>query len=98
MKTKYIVWFAFFATLVSCEKSEFLNKTPLDAITEANFWKTNQDLELFLNPFYELFPGWSSHDGGPFWRDNNSDNMVPSVYNTRLGGVRALPQTGGGWV
>lgn len=84
--------------LGACEKSEFLNKAPLDQVTELNYWKTNRDLELFINPFYELFPGWPSHGGGPFWLDNNSDNMVPGVYDSRLAGLRALPQTGGGWV
>ncbi len=84
--------------LGACEKSEFLNKTPLDQITALSYWKTSQDLALFINPFYELFPGWPSHGGGPYWIDNNSDNMVPGVYNSRLGGLRALPQTGGGWV
>lgn len=83
--------------LGACEKSEFLNKTPLDQITELNYWKSNRDLELFINPFYELFPGWPSHGGGPFWLDNNSDNMVPGVYDSRLAGLRTLPQTGGGW-
>lgn len=94
---KFIIIIACCFFALSCEKSAFLNRTPLDKITELNYWKTTKDLELFLNPFYELFPGWPSHGGGPFWLDNNSDNMVPGVYNTRLGGVRALPQTGGGW-
>src|SRR5690606_30344795 len=94
---KYLIVISFCVFTISCEDSAFLDRTPQDKITEVNFWKTSRDLELFLNPSYELFPGWPSHGGGPFWLDNNSDNMVPGVYNTRLAGVRALPQSGGGW-
>lgn len=94
---KILTILSFCVLMVSCEDSAFLDRTPQDEITELNYWKTTKDLELFLNPFYELFPGWPGHGGGPFWVDNNSDNMVPGVYDTRLAGVRALPQSGGGW-
>src|SRR5690606_12809813 len=91
--------FSFLASGVftSCENGDFLEKEPLDQITEPAFWKTEKDLELYLNTFYALFPGWGSHDGGPFWWDNNSDNMIPGVFNARLAGVATAPQSGGGW-
>lgn len=97
MKLRRFLLYINLIWLIACEDSTFLNKTPLDQITELNYWKTPRDLELYVNTFYELFPGWPSHGGGPYWVDNNSDNMVPGVYDTRIAGLRTVPQTGGGW-
>jgi hypothetical protein len=84
--------------LCACNQDEFLDESPLDQITETSYWKSESDLELYLNTFYALFPGWGSHDGGPFWRDNNSDNMVPGVFDARMAGVSTIPQSGGSWI
>lgn len=97
MKRESILSFLLILLLGACEKSKFLEKTPQDQITDASYWKTAKDLELFINPFYELFTGWPSHGAGPFWLDNNSDNMIAGVYDVRLAGLRPLPETGGGW-
>lgn len=87
-----------FAVIFSagCRK-EFLDKRPLNQISEPEFWKTTSDLEVYLNNFYASLPDWGSHDGGPYWKDNNSDNMAPGLFNMRLAGLNVLPATGGGW-
>lgn len=95
-KSIYILTILFVIIGVGCKK-EFLNKTPLNQISEPEFWKTSSDLEVYLNNFYASLPDWGSHDGGPYWWDNNSDNMAPGLFNTRLAGLITLPATGGGW-
>ncbi|MGX5819856.1 RagB/SusD family nutrient uptake outer membrane protein [Chitinophaga lutea] len=80
----------------ACNKS-FLDKRPLNQISEPEYWKTTSDLEAYLNNLYGALPQWGSHDAGPYWADNNSDNMVPGLYNLRLSGLATLPVTGGGW-
>ncbi len=95
-KFKYILLLMLLANCFSCKK-EFLARNPLNQITEPEFWKTTSDLESYLNNFYASLPDWGSHDGGPYWKDNNSDNMAPGLFNTRLAGLLTLPATGGGW-
>lgn len=97
MKIKLIYcFFLLVAISYSCQKS-FLDKRPLNQITDPEFWKTTGDLQSYLNTFYAFLPGWGTHDGGPFWKDNNSDNMAPGLFDQRLAGLATLPITGGGW-
>ncbi|WP_119079164.1 RagB/SusD family nutrient uptake outer membrane protein [Chitinophaga alhagiae] len=85
-------------TLLVCSCNDgFLDKRPLNQISQPEFWKTTGDLEVYLNNLYGSLPQWGSHDAGPYWADNNSDNMVPGLYNLRLAGLSILPVTGGGW-
>jgi starch-binding outer membrane protein, SusD/RagB family len=84
-------------TSISCTDDEFLNRAPLDAISEADFWSTPNDLQLYVNQFYTMlpeFPGWG---GGYLWDDNNSDNMHHSTYNTRLAGLLSITAGNSGW-
>lgn len=98
MKLKLTYHILIIAVLLVCScKKGFLDKRPLNQISEPEFWKTTSDLEIYLNNFYAALPEWGSHDAGPFWKDNNSDNMVPGLYNIRLAGLVTLPVTGGGW-
>lgn len=97
---KYLISYIFTFLLLACNfscKKEFLTRNPLNQITEPEFWKTTSDMEVYLNNFYASLPDWGSHDGGPYWKDNNSDNMAPGLFNTRLSGLLTLPATGGGW-
>lgn len=85
--------------LNACDRDDFLNRYPLDQITDQNYWKTASDLQLYVNQFYVSFPGFKigSQDAGIFVIDNNSDNMIPVQFNTTLGGTRTVPASGGGW-
>lgn len=76
---------AFMAVLSACTE-DYLDRYPLDEIAPQTFWKTPNDLKLYANSFYGAFPVHSGWSGGVFWFDNNSDNMIPGTYNSRLAG------------
>ncbi|CAK7015190.1 MAG: SusD-like protein P2 [Petrimonas sp.] len=98
MKKKYSLLILMIIFLFSCENN-FLDRYPLDQITVQSYWKSVNDLELYLNQFYTNFPGFTigSQDAGIFVIDNNSDNMIPVQFNSTLGGTRTVPSNGGGW-
>lgn len=79
-----------------CSKS-FLNKLPQDEISDAVYWTQPSDLQLYVNQFYTVFPSYGGFDGGIFWKDNNSDNLLPGIYDTRLAGVNTLQSNNGNW-
>ena len=49
--------------LYSCQ-DDFLERSPLDQISDPEFWNSQSDLELFLNSFYDSFQGWPASGGG----------------------------------
>ena len=86
---------ALFVLMSACEK-EFLERLPLDQISSSDYWKTTNDLELYVNQFYPSFSDGGAWSGGIYWFDDNSDNMIYRTYNSRLAGLRTVP-SGGGW-
>jgi len=90
-------------TMYSCEE-DFLDRTPLDEISDPDFWQSEADLELFLNNFYDNFQGWWVSGGGaaPTY-DRGTDVALPNpnVYGNdwtiRLDGSENVPASGGGW-
>lgn len=51
---KYIfVLIAAIAVLSACKRGDFLDRYPLDAISEPVFFKTPNDLKLYVNQYYE---------------------------------------------
>ncbi|MFN8205983.1 MAG: RagB/SusD family nutrient uptake outer membrane protein [Bacteroidales bacterium] len=94
---KYITgWVTLLILSISCS-DEFLNRLPLDEISPQEYFKTANDLKLFANRFYPLFPSHSGYGGGTFWIDQNSDNMVPDPEDDRMAGTRIIPASKGGW-
>jgi starch-binding outer membrane protein, SusD/RagB family len=83
---------------LSCHK-DFLERLPLDAVSPQAYFKTANDLKLYANRFYTLLPRHQPgvSNGGTFWIDANSDNMVPEIPDVRLAGTRNIPSTGAGW-
>lgn len=77
--------------LSSCKKENFLDRFPLDAISEPTFFKNENDLKLYCNRYYGLLTVQS------FSLDNNSDIMVPRSIDQLLGGQVTVPASGGGW-
>jgi len=61
-------------TVLACN-DEFLERYPLDKISDANYWKTSTDIELFANQFYTKL-----YDFRLAWYnlDNYGDNQVPT--------------------
>lgn len=104
MKRIFIIIVIFLGTglsFSSCNK-EFLDLTPLDQISDPEFWKTDQDLELYMNGMYSVLPGWlASGSGGNPLLDAGTD-MAISVglwlsTKNRLDGSITVPSSGGGW-
>jgi len=84
-------------TLSAC--SDYLDRPDLDSITTENFWKTPNDLKLYVNRFYTSFPGWSANNfsGGIYWHDDNSDNIVRVGANPWLAGNNVITTNNGDW-
>lgn len=89
-------------SLTSCNDS-FLERTPIVDISDANYWKSVNDLELYVNNFYNqnsLLPQYTGYGTiGPYGldADNGSDTQVAYNYNTNLNGESTVPASGGGW-
>lgn len=99
---KYILLiFATGLILNSCDDS-FLDKTPEDEISDADFWQTENDLQLYLNDLYSNFTGWGSSGSAPS-PDLGTDIILESdawwgdSYTERLDGTTTVPTSGGGW-
>jgi len=87
-----------FIFLFCCSCSEdFLERYPLDELSPGDYFQTANDLKLYANSFYTLLPSHSGYGGGTFWSEQNSDNLVPSVPDMRLSGIRTIPSSEGGW-
>jgi hypothetical protein len=82
----------------SCKK-DFLERYPLDELSPMDFFKNAEELQLFANRFYPLLPAHAGYFN-TFTTDKNSDNLVPAVFDPRLGGTRPIPSSAsqGGWV
>lgn len=93
MKKKYIVIVVSLFALIACN-DKFLEKTPLDKISDGNFWKSGADVQMYANQFYP-----SLFDARLAWYnvDNYSDNQAPSSHNAYTFGEYSVPSSGGGW-
>lgn len=84
----------------ACNKN--LDRAPLDQISDPEFWKTDGDLELYVNNLYTQLPGWAlSGSGGNPLLDASTDVAVAAGLflptKDALDGVINVPATGGGW-
>ncbi|MDR3142728.1 MAG: RagB/SusD family nutrient uptake outer membrane protein [Tannerellaceae bacterium] len=97
----FIVLFVFLALGTSCN-DDFLERSPLDKISDANYWKTTNDLKLYVNNLYSRNDLLAREDGwgsiGPYgWdADQGSDTQVKYTYNTRMNGEETIPDDGSG--
>lgn len=92
-KYKYIyLMMAILFVLSSCKKEEFLNRVPLSDISPENFFKNENDLQLYCNQFYSSLPVQN------FIRaDNNSDDKANSSINALLNGTLNVNSAAGLW-
>lgn len=101
MKSKYIYYLVAISFLLgSCTKN-FLDETPNTNISDADFWKSSNDLKLYANGYYNtMLPAYGDYYQVGFYghdADLGSDNMIKNVYSNILNGETILPTTGGGW-
>lgn len=87
--------------LNSCKK-DLLNKSPQDQISDPAFWKSDGDLQLYINNLYSQLPGWNvTGEGGTPLLDAGTDVAIATgLFQTtknRLDGVINVSSTGGGW-
>lgn len=75
---KYIIkiWtlIAFAMILGSCNE-DFLERYPLDSISDAAYWTTDKDLENYVNGLYDILPSYTGYAPKYAW-ENGSDNMI----------------------
>ena len=106
MKTniKNIILGITLAFLASCN-DQFLEKAPMDQLSDASYWKTETDLQLYCNNFYAVyFPGLGVGNGSndalgvqveiPY-RDQISDNSATYIYQIIPAGQYITPTASG---
>ncbi|AKP52684.1 RagB/SusD family nutrient uptake outer membrane protein [Cyclobacterium amurskyense] len=92
MKIYKFIWAAVCLTpllLLSCN-DDFLERYPLDEVSNETFWNTENDLMVYNNSLYHLalnddnvpilhghFDGFNSHWGSYWFLDEFSDNLAP---------------------
>jgi len=81
-------------SVVSCN-DDFLERYPVDAVTDPVFWKKPNDLKIFANQFYSSLDG-PSNIVGP---DDSSDNQVPTNLDPYTNGqiVTPVSASDAGW-
>lgn len=88
--------------LSSCN-DDFLERAPIVNISDANYWKSVNDLELYTNNFYNRddllarYTNWGTT--GPYGvdADNGCDTQISYDYNTHMNGETTVSASGGGW-
>lgn len=103
--TKYTAVFLLLLTvfLGSCRK-EFLDRYPLDSMSDATFFSSPNDLKVYVNGLYPLFPRYhfQSQFDGPtnLGLDANSDILIataPSAALLQRASNGQAPLTNGSW-
>lgn len=89
MKSKYLIaGIGFMMYMSSCE---FTDISPKDSLTDKSYWSKVEDLKLYANNLYKMFPG-PDHN-----LDSQSDNCISSTANSTLFNEATVPGSGGGW-
>ncbi|MGV3502603.1 MAG: RagB/SusD family nutrient uptake outer membrane protein [Adhaeribacter sp.] len=92
-KVTYILIVLTGCLTLACQKEDFLDRYPLDAVTEPVFFKTPNDLKIYVNQFYDRsnFPVMDKHRG-----DLGTDNyLTETTVDRRLEGNRTLSSAPG---
>ena len=64
--------------VTSCD---FLEREPMDFGDELAYFKTQNDLAMSVNAFYDILPKMKTNLSGPAWDDNASDNQIGNSAN-----------------
>lgn len=86
----------------SCN-DDFMERNPLDQISDGNYWQSLTDLRLFLNHFYNqgsFFPNMTGFGTIGIYgldADNGSDIQIRLTPSGRMNGEGIVPASGGGW-
>jgi hypothetical protein len=63
-RSLYLLWLLVLMVAFGSCKKDYFDKQPLDAISDATFWKTEKDAQLALTGCYNVGAGWT---GETFW-------------------------------
>ena len=73
-------------SLTACE--DFLEKIPLDTVSEASFYQNASDLQAAVNGFYNDLPGWSALGVGfNILPDTGTDMGIAENPSNRISGL-----------
>lgn len=91
MKLNYILYVAAFASFFSA--CDVTDKSPIDSLTDASYWRTVSDLKLYANGLYDNL------DAPSVAKDNISDNCVTTNYSSWLFNESTVPASASdaGW-
>ena len=95
MSNKKLIYILIIASLTFSSCKKFLDRPPLDTITDKEMSFSKTEIEFYANQYYVNFSDFLS----VFYGDNSSDNMVFGNfdYNPLLSGTQTLSVYGGGW-
>lgn len=103
LKHIWILPIVFAMSFYSCQE-DFLERYPLDAMTDATYFTSPNDLKVMANGFYRLLPRYhfQSQGNGPMnnFLDANTDIQVgtgPSGFLFQRGNSGQAPATDGTW-
>jgi hypothetical protein len=101
-KYKYIILLTGLVLWFSSCNDDFLERAPMVNLSDANFWKSENDLKIYVNNFYNqdgLLRHYQEWGYGPYVEDADGGNdvFIPTDYNRRMNGENTLPASGGGW-
>lgn len=90
MKTRKIIYILLFVVIAfaSCKKDSFLNRTPLSDISPQNFFKNENDLQLYCNQYYSQLRVQTFVKA-----DDNSDDKANVSLDVFLAGTYTIPNT-----
>jgi hypothetical protein len=92
MKKIFVITIVVLITTLSCN-DDFLERFPLDEISDASYWKAASDIEMYANQFYS-----DLKDPNYIWQnDNPTDNNGPGSRDAYTWGEYVVPASGGGW-
>ncbi|MGX5819684.1 RagB/SusD family nutrient uptake outer membrane protein [Chitinophaga lutea] len=104
-KIKHIIFaVAIILSFGSC-KEDFLQKDPLDQVSEDVYFRTTSDLMLYVNQFYSPAnrlldfgsTGGLNYNRTVFGLDLGTDDFINATVSPLLNGTRVVPPSGGGW-
>lgn len=80
-----------FIVIIQGCSEDFLDRAPLDVVTTESYWKTSNDLLIYMNTFYPILPAYKPRGNGQYQADYTSDNMAIETPDTRLAGQLSVP-------
>ena len=92
MKKIYFITTLFLLVGLAACNDDFMDKYPEDKISDATYWKTENDLKNYANQFYTTLD-----NTGVYESDNASDNQAKNTKDDFIWSDYTIPTAGGGW-